>query len=85
MYGLVKETKAATNKVSTSAAGGLSIRNKKVSIKNFATFTNRICEINNTQVDNAKDDVVMAMYNLLYYSSKYLKTLGSSLHHYKDE
>ena len=39
--------------------------NKKVIFKNCAPFTNSISEINNTQVDNAKDiDIVMPMYNL---------------------
>ena len=35
-------------------------------------------EINNTQVDNAKDiDVVMPIYNLKEYSDNYSKTSGS--------
>ena len=41
-------------------------------------FTNSISEINNTQIDNAKDiDIVMPMYNLIEYSDKYAKTTGS--------
>ena len=40
-------------------------------------FTNCIREINNTQVDNAKDDIVMPMYNLIEYSDNYAKTTGS--------
>ena len=37
-------------------------RDKRVAFKNFAPFTNCISEINNTQVDNAKDiDIVMPM------------------------
>ena len=40
--------------------------NKKVIFKNCAPFTNCTCEINNTQVDNAKDiDIGMPMYNLI--------------------
>ena len=40
-------------------------RNKEVVFKNCAPFADRISEINNTQIDNAKDiDVVMNMYNL---------------------
>ena len=43
--------------------------NKKVIFKNCAPFTNCISEINNTQIDNAKDiDIVMPMYNLIEYS-----------------
>ena len=40
--------------------------NKNVIFKNCAPFTNYISEINNTQVDNAKDmDIVMPMHNLI--------------------
>ena len=47
--------------------------------KNFATFTNCISEINNTQIDNAIDiDVVMKMYNLIEYSDNYSKTYGNT-------
>ena len=52
--------------------------NKKVIFKNGAPFTNWISEINNTQVENAKDiDIVMSMYNLIEYSDNYAKTSGS--------
>ena len=38
-------------------------REKGVAFKNCAPFTNCISEINNTQIDNAKDiDIVMPMY-----------------------
>ena len=38
---------------------------KEVVFENFASFTDCKSEINNTQIDNAKDiDVVMPMYNL---------------------
>ena len=47
-------------------------RDKGVAFKNFASFTNCISEINNTQIDNAKDiDTVMPMYNLREYSDNY--------------
>ena len=59
--------------------------NKKVIFKNCAPFTNCISEINNTQVDNAKDiDIVMPMYNLIEYSNNYSKTLGSLWQYCKD-
>ena len=52
--------------------------NKKVIFKNCAPFTNCISEINNTQVDNAKDiDMVMPMYNLIEYCDNYSKKSGS--------
>ena len=50
-------------------------RNKEVVFKNYAPFSDCISEINNTQVDNAKDlNVVMLLYNLLEYSDYYSKT-----------
>ena len=40
--------------------------NKKLIFKNCAPFSNCISEINNTQVDNAKDiNIVMPVYNLI--------------------
>ena len=43
--------------VNNTAAAGANANNanKKVIFKNCAPFTNWICEINNTQIDNAKD------------------------------
>ena len=50
--------------------------NKKEILKNCVPFTNCISEINNTQVDNAKDiDIVMSMYNLIEYSDNYSVTI----------
>ena len=43
-------------------------------------------EINNTQIDNAKDiGVVMPMYNLLEYSNNYSKASGNLWQYYRDE
>ena len=54
--------------------------------KNCAPFINCISEINNTQVDNAKDiDIVMPMYNLIEYSDNYAKTSGSLWQYFRDE
>ena len=59
--------------------------NKKVIFKNCAPFTSCISEINNTQIDNAKDiDIVMPMYNLIKYSDNYSKTAGNVWQYYKD-
>ena len=42
------------------------------------SFTDFTSELNNTQVDNAKDiDVVMPVNNLIEYSDNHSKTLGS--------
>ena len=51
---------------------------KKVTFKTCAPFTNCISEINNTQVDDAKDiNIVMPMYNLIEYSDNYSRKSGS--------
>ena len=61
-------------------------RDKGVIFKNCAPFINCISEINNTQVDNAKDiDILMPMYNLTEYSENYSKTLGRLWQYYRDE
>ena len=53
--------------------------------KNCAPFTNFISEINNTQVDNAKDiDIVMPVYDLIEYSDIYSKTSGSLWQYLED-
>ena len=72
-YILVKRTITVND---TSAAGpAANNTNKKVIFKNCASFTSCISEINNAQIDNAKDiDIVMPMYNLIEYSNNYLKT-----------
>ena len=53
--------------------------------KNCAPFTNCISEINNTQVDNAKDiDIAMPMYNLIEYSDNFSEKSGSLWQYSKD-
>ena len=59
--------------------------NKKVIFKNCAPFTNCISEINNTQIDNAKDiDIVMPIYNLIEYRDSYAKTSATLRQYCKD-
>ena len=61
-------------------------RNKKVIFKNCAPFTDCIIEINNTEVDHAKDiDVVMYIINLIAYSGTYSRTAGSLWQFYRGE
>ena len=61
-------------------------RDKGVALKNCAPFISCISEINNTQVDNAKDiDIVMLMFNLTEYSDNYAKTTGSLWQYFRDE
>ena len=82
-YILVKGTIIVNNTAAQGAAA--SNTNKKVIFKNCAPFTNCISEINNTQIDNAKDtDIVMPMYNLIEYSDNYAKTTGSLWQYCKD-
>ena len=82
-YILVKGTISVNNTAAADAdADNI---NKKLIFKNCAPFTNCISEINNTQIDNAKDiDIVMPMYNLIEYSDNYAKTTGSLWQYCKD-
>ena len=82
-YILVKGTITVNNTAAADADANNT--NKKEIFKNCAPFTNCISEINNTQVDNAKDiDIVMPMYNFLEYSNNYSKTSGSLWQYCKD-
>ena len=81
---LVKGTITATN----TAATDVNANNENIItiFKNCASFTDWIREINNKQVDNAKDiDVVMAMYNLIEYKRNYSKSSGSLWKYCRDE
>ena len=83
-YILVKGTISVNNTAAQDAAAANNI-NKTVIFKNCAPFTNCISEINDTQIDNAKDiDIVMPMYNLIEYSDNYAKTSGSLWQYCKD-
>ena len=80
-YMLVKGTISLAKQTESNPNNG----NKEVVLKNCAPFTNCISEINNTQIDNAKDiDIVMPMYNLIEYSDKYSKRSGSLWQCYRD-
>ena len=69
-----------------TAAAGVAYSRENIVIKNCARFTNCISEINNTQIDNAKEiDIVIPMYNLIEYSINCSKTSGSLWHYYRDE
>ena len=82
-YILVKGSISVTNTAAAGAAANNT--NIKVIFKNCAPFTNRISEINNTQIHNAKDiDIVMPMYNLIGYSDNYAKTTESLWQYCKD-
>ena len=60
--------------------------NKKVISQNCAPFPDSISEIDNTQVNNAKNlDVVMSMYNLIEHSDSYSKISGSLWQYCRDQ
>ena len=85
-YILVTGKIAITGAGDDAAARQADERDKGVAFKNGAPFTNCISEINNTQIDNAKDiDIVMPMYNLIEYSDNYVKTSGNLWQYYRDE
>ena len=70
-YILVKGTISVND---TVAGDAINNNNRKVIFKNCAPCTNCISEINNTQIDNAKDiNIVIPMYNLIEYSDNYAK------------
>ena len=82
-YILVKGTITVNNTAAQGAAANNA--NKKVMFKNCVPFPNCISEINNIQIDNAKDiDIVLPMYNLIEYSDNYAKTTGSLWQYCKD-
>ena len=63
-------TRAGNNAVARQAGE----RNKGAMFKNCAPFINCKSQINNTEIDNAKDiDIVMPMYNLIEYIDNYSK------------
>ena len=73
-YILVKGTITVPNTGTTVAPNN---RNNKVISKNCVQFADWVSEINNKEIDNAKDiDVVMPMYNLIEYSDNYSKRSG---------
>ena len=82
-YILVKKTIKVPN--TTAAYANVNNVGKKVIFRKCAPFIKCISEINNTQVDNAKDiGVVMPMYNLIEYSDNYSKTYESLWQYCKD-
>ena len=71
--------------VAAVATGGHN-NNKEKIFKNFASFIYCISEINNTQIDNAKDvDVVMQIYTLIEFSNNSSKTFWNLWQYYRDE
>ena len=85
-YILVKGRITITGAGADAAARQADERDKGAAFKNCVPFTNCISEINNAQIDNAKDiDIIMPMYNLIEYSDNYAKTSGSLWQYFRDE
>ena len=82
-YILVKGKIAITGEGTDAAARQEDARDKGIIFKNCAPFINCKSEINNTEIDNAKDiDIVMLMCNLIEYNDNYTISLWQ---YYKDE
>ena len=83
-YVLVSGTGIITGEGDDDAANQLDERNKGVIFKICGPFTECVSNINNTQIDNARDtDIVMPMYNLIEYSDNYSKTSGNLWQYYR--
>ena len=78
VYILVSGTITITGAGNDNSAKRLDERNKEVIFQD--------CEINNTQIDNAKYiDVAMPIYNLNEYKDNYSKTSGILWQYYRDD
>ena len=85
-YILVKVTITITGAGDDAAAKKADERDKGVAYKDCAPFNNCISEINNTQIDSAKDiDIVMPIYNLIEYSDNYAKRTASLWQYFRDD
>ena len=85
-YILLSTTIKITGEGADDTAKQLDERNKGVIFENCAQFTGCISEINNTQINNAKDlDIVVPMYNLIEYIDNYSKTLKSLQQYQRDD
>ena len=76
--------------ITVTAAAGANItrdkKNRKLILKNNASFVSCITRINGELIEDAYDlDIVMPMHNLLEDSKNHRKTIGSLYNYYKDE
>ena len=85
-YILIKGTITITGSEADAAGRQENERNKGVIFKNCPPFITCKSEINNTEIDNARDnDIVIPIYSLIEYSDNYSKTSRSLWQYYKDE
>ena len=85
-YILVKIPKNLTEQGPNVAVIQDDKNNKQVIFKNSAPFTISTTQINNTQIEDAKDfEVVILMYDLIEYSNNYSVTTASLWQYHKHE
>ena len=61
------------------------VYNRKISLKNSVPFFSCTLKINSELIEDAQDlDIVIPMYNLLYYSKNFQRTTGSFWNYYPD-
>ena len=85
-YMLVKIPKNLTEQGPNVAVIQDDKNNKQVIFKNSAPFTISTTQINNTQIEDAKDfEVVILMYDLIEYSNNYSVTTASLWQYHKHE
>ena len=75
-----------TGKITTTNPGNDDdVYNRKVSLKNSVPFFNCTLRINSKLIEDAQDlDILIPMYNLLYYSKNFRKTTASFWNYYPD-
>ena len=85
-YILVRRTITIDGERDDDAAKLLDGRNRGVIFKNCAPLSECVSNINNTQIDNARDiDIVMPMCILIEYSDNYSKSSESLRQFYRDD
>ena len=83
VYMLVKGTRTVP---CTGTAGVLDNRNRKLIFKYSAPLADSINEVNNTEIERAKDiDVIMPMYHSIKYIENYSKISWSLLQYNRDQ
>ena len=71
--------------IATNLGNNNDVYNRKVSLKNSAPFFNCVLKINSQLIEDARSlDIVMQMYNLLYYFKNLRNTTGSLWNYYPD-
>ena len=85
-YIIVSETIAIDGAGADDNAKRADEGSKRIVFKNYGPITGCISNINNTQIDNAKDiEVAMQIYNLIEYGDNYSKTSESLWQYHRDE